>query len=645
MGLITLLRGFKSDLRYKECGAELEDWSALYVHRTEAHRVDLTDSRYATDFLPNPEDGRDIIDEEIALSYGRDQLKSCEYVHFQKCVVPPHPLLPTRIIFVGDTDDEVRLVAQDPDDPTYAPYVCLSHCWGESQPLRTLTTNFSSHLKHIPWAQIPKTFQDAIRYARGLQLWYIWIDSLCIIQDSPQDWQTESAKMADIYQNARVTLAASASRNSRSGLYHPPGIPSIPYGTIHYDRVSIGIRRLPRHPVYRRTDKGIEANNASFPLFTRAWVFQERLLSPRIIHFGAHEMFWECAQDAVCVCDRHRNEMSDWELLENQALSTKLAITEKLGMRDASAEMLGALWRDLVEEYSQLRLTQSGDKLPAITGLAKVMEDRRWEEEYAAGVWTGAKMDLLWVARTETDYGNAGEEVTTYPRAGYRTTGWRAPSWSWASVDAEIVWALSSKAGQGTFDEKSVLGEFLFESEFLMGKLKDRLKGVHRGKHGKDGVPTLKLTGQIAPGKVYVDIPTRGRDTWLQIKTDEGGVVWSRLPTREEWTDKYNYVQIDDPEDVVKLRRRGSATLRVTCMRMAIGSRRSPYGHGLAESSEYTLILVETKPASRKYRRVGAAIRILSSRGYALFSDGWAPSLFMAGEEREESEKTTLFIV
>ena len=255
---------------------------------------------------------------------------------------------------------------------------------------------------------------------------YIWIDSLCIVQDDVDDWLAESAKMADIYQNGYITIAASAGRGSRDGLYHTPGNPNIVFGTIDDDPVGVGLRRGTKHPVYRGTSATpVEDANADFPLFTRAWVFQERMLSPRVLHFGPHEMFWECRELGVCACNGHRMPMfSDSDLLANQSLSSKPGLSDRMGR--ASVVERAALWRDLVEEYSQLRLTKSSDKLPAIEGLAAVMKPMRWTEDYVAGMWTMTPMDLLWTAKTERDYTDEHTPITAYPRAGYRTQRWRA---------------------------------------------------------------------------------------------------------------------------------------------------------------------------------------------------------------------------
>ena len=103
--------------------------------------------------------------------------------------------IPRRLIYLSETDNETpRLIY-----PTqWLRYVALSHCWGESKPLSTTKVNEAARHLGIPSSQIPKTFQDAIRVTRWLGLQYLWIDSICIVQDDKADWETESSKVADM---------------------------------------------------------------------------------------------------------------------------------------------------------------------------------------------------------------------------------------------------------------------------------------------------------------------------------------------------------------------------------------------------------------------------------------------------------------
>lgn len=168
-------------------------------------------------------------------------------------------------------------------------YVCLSHCWGGSQPLRTLKSNLQLHKKSIPWSQIPRTFQDAITWTRMLGIKYIWIDSLCIIQDDNDDWEKESAQMMHIYQSSFLTLAASWSQGSDSGCFADSMEDYPIYQLTALDQQSgihcnVFARKSLPHWFINTSDR------KEFPLLTRGWVFQERLLSPRFLHFGKGEL-------------------------------------------------------------------------------------------------------------------------------------------------------------------------------------------------------------------------------------------------------------------------------------------------------------------------------------------------------------------
>lgn len=107
-------------------------------------------------------------------------------------------------------------------DGEQSAYVALSHRWGDHQPLRLLCDNLSDFRRNIPWSALPKTFQDAIVFARRLDMPYIWIDSLCIVQDSKEDWFVQSSKMAGIYEYASITLAATVASGGTAGCFVQP---------------------------------------------------------------------------------------------------------------------------------------------------------------------------------------------------------------------------------------------------------------------------------------------------------------------------------------------------------------------------------------------------------------------------------------
>lgn len=98
-------------------------------------------------------------------------------------------------------------------------YIAVSHCWGPSDRLTTLKSNILNHLEYIPFGALAVTFQDAVIIARELDVKYVWIDSLCIIQDDHSDWERQAVRMGDVYSNAYLTVAALGSSDDADGIF------------------------------------------------------------------------------------------------------------------------------------------------------------------------------------------------------------------------------------------------------------------------------------------------------------------------------------------------------------------------------------------------------------------------------------------
>ena len=190
-------------------------------------------------------------------------------------------------------------------------YAALSYCWGSARRITTSQTNIREFQAGIDWSALPKTFQEAIIVALRLEIRYLWIDALCIIQDDQIDWDTEAAKMGDIYQNSYLTIAATSSPSSeipflrpRPPEYKPKTIrffnphrlsnainnPSFFGGT--GDIIPLRIRQGPTlHGVHLSELLNPRIHGA---LTTRGWALQERVLSTRIVHFTDEGIKWEC---------------------------------------------------------------------------------------------------------------------------------------------------------------------------------------------------------------------------------------------------------------------------------------------------------------------------------------------------------------
>jgi hypothetical protein len=215
--------------------------------------------------------------------------------------------LPTRVLDVGPEPDSTPYIYISNRESRL--YICLSHCWGMTQCLTTTTSTLEERTRGIPWGDFPPTFQDAISLSRYLGIQYIWIDSLCIIQDNKPDWQREAALMGSVYGNSYLTIAATASSNSSGGLFrcHKSSLYKS-RNVIEITPVVLVRRPLP-HNLFERLDYQFNDTSTSHeafmsdnPLLTRAWVLQEHLFPPRVIQFTENGLIWECNSNLSCEC-------------------------------------------------------------------------------------------------------------------------------------------------------------------------------------------------------------------------------------------------------------------------------------------------------------------------------------------------------
>jgi hypothetical protein len=292
----------------------------------------------------------------------------------------------------------------------------LSHCWGSKLPLHTTKGNIRQREASIDWDDIPIVYRETIELARQLDVRYVWIDSLCIVQDDVDDWQQESAKMHHIYENAYLTVAATSSADCSESMirYHQDAIAvlegSTQYGT-HFSWLVLA--RETYHP-----NLDTDWYMSGWPLLHRAWVLQERILSSRVLHVSRGELIWECKEETVCECGKMR------PYGKNKDLHLVLDGKDSLLIQQA--------WRELVQVYSVLRLTKSSDKLPALAGLAQAFKKQRPGDRYLAGLWERSIIeDFLWYT-VQTSRWPHPQDLD------------RAPSWSWVTLNTKVCFATDS---------------------------------------------------------------------------------------------------------------------------------------------------------------------------------------------------------
>ncbi|KAF2419752.1 HET-domain-containing protein, partial [Tothia fuscella] len=269
------------------------------------------------------------------------------------------------MIYVGCSDKSLppRLCE---NIPGWVNYTTLSHCWGSHSPLTTTAATLSARKMGIPLDTMPQTFRDAIRLTQYLEVEYLWIDSLCIVQDDDSDWTHEAERMGQIYGSSCLTIAAVSAQDATQGLFsdrntsHEANIQSYP----------IFIRKAIDHlPFQKPLASSREVNK--FPLLNRKWCFQECLLSQRIINYTADEMVWQCQSLDHCECGHLRTSTSTLRSRFTRVLKyQKPSFKYNPIWRDAVAPNIWTIWREITVQYSTRVLTRETDMLPAIAGVA-----------------------------------------------------------------------------------------------------------------------------------------------------------------------------------------------------------------------------------------------------------------------------------
>jgi hypothetical protein len=294
-------------------------------------------------------------------------LDECSSRH-KKCRSTFGKPLPTRVLQLSGSlkHPVVRLI--ETQNMKGAQYCALSHCWGpiNKQPLRTISENYQHHRAEIPFEQLPISFRDTVTLARGLDINYVWIDSLCIIQDDENDWHSQAKVMGEVYRNAALVVAAAGAHDSSDGLF----ISERPFACARklpyiVDGVISGSFNMSPLPEGGKWPCG-------GPLNERAWALQERYLARRTIYFMPNRIFWKCSHLEMGEC-------SDQTDLFNENLS----------------------WLDMLESYSQKKLTRPEDRIHALRGIIDDMQkNRRDEFLFDCGVWSKLLYkQILWIQK------------------------------------------------------------------------------------------------------------------------------------------------------------------------------------------------------------------------------------------------------
>ncbi|KAF4627532.1 hypothetical protein G7Y89_g10619 [Cudoniella acicularis] len=343
--------------------------------------------------------------------------------------------MPLRIVDVGASESQtIRLHHSDGE---CVDYVALSYCWGSRQAI-VLTEKTITDWATLGFALsvLPQTVQDAITVTRNLGLRFIWVDSLCIMQDSDQDKRNEIGKMQAIYRNAYVTVVVACAADCHQGFITPQVsektvLPfSVPFRLADGQLDSIIIE-----PYFEYCPSGQEIN-------ARAWTLQERLISPRVLVFTNHpnQLYWDCQS----LIDSHggmKPTRRGWRSHAHAIGRLHPAIYNASGhsadssFADYDLANIRLEWRSIVEDYAFREISNDSDRLHAISSLAYLFAKVLPSDFYAAGLWldkADGYLDFVQMLQWRP-LNNIGKETLYYQH-------YTAPSWSWASVYARLTW-------------------------------------------------------------------------------------------------------------------------------------------------------------------------------------------------------------
>ncbi|KAI1350956.1 heterokaryon incompatibility protein-domain-containing protein [Xylaria sp. FL0043] len=324
---------------------------------------------------------------------------------------------PTRLLDVGlESDQQWKLHLSAKEEQT-TPYMTLSHCWGKSQFLKLEQSTLDAFCKGMPVSALPQTFRDAIEVARRCSVRYIWIDSLCIMQDSDDDWRKEASKMQMVYASSLCNIAASDATGAEEGIFRardPRYVESFIIRPQWEDCPPTD---------YLVCDKTAASHNLfNAPLVQRGWVLQERVLALRSLHFTKNQIFWQCRE--LSASENFPRDTLLGQFYPDLRLLDEITPTKEVKM----APEIFELWTHIVSEYSGCQLSFSKDKMIAICGVAHELR-RTTGDEYIVGLWRSRFcQSLCWYISKEDAPNNDAPK-------------YRAPSWSWASTDRKITYS------------------------------------------------------------------------------------------------------------------------------------------------------------------------------------------------------------
>ncbi|KAL3431738.1 heterokaryon incompatibility protein-domain-containing protein [Aspergillus tetrazonus] len=369
-------------------------------------------------------------------------ISDCNQKH-PNCLQDPksRSVLPRRLIEIGENG---FLKLREASLGEQGQYVALSYCWGGSQKFQTTKATIAERRNGFSIADLPKTIRDAIQVTQSIGLRYIWVDSLCIVQDDLPDKAQDIARMANVYKESYLTISASRASDAEEGFLSDNADKStglwkglIPVDYWVRSPTASTTQKALSHPGEKGTlwlldesDGVRELCQTSTSL--RGWCLQEHILSPRLLSYGRWPT-WRCRETTDADGGFYTSETRMRDItgtLEHRLLDIlfhfRRTRCSPQGVDMFTMTQLYQCWYAVVHDFSKRMISVSSDRFPAIGAIASEISELTGSG-YMAGLWEQNMLhDLMWSTK-------ATEWACRPPE-------WRAPSWSWASVDSTITY-------------------------------------------------------------------------------------------------------------------------------------------------------------------------------------------------------------
>lgn len=433
-------------------------------------------------------------------------IDSCKLLH-ESCPISAPQILPDRVIDCSNPDRPYIVIT---GGNRRGRYIALSYIWGGPQPLTT-THNITTYVKYgLEILDFPKTIREAILATSCLGVRFLWIDALCILQDSDEDKLIQIRMMAKIYRNSFLTLIAACGNNVNEGFLYQDRPQKVPDARIPYQCPDgrIGSVWIAAVLDARNDDASHSYYDELEPVNYRGWCLQERLLSPRCLIYASHTLQYYCQTETVNI-GQALCEPSTSLRLPNTLLWPSSA-KQLLPMPPSDQEKARQAWLSVIFDYTNRNITVPGDKLVALAGIVEEFH-RVYNTEYLAGLWQKTLLlDLLWTR-------SSAYEIWQRP------TNYRAPSWSWASIDGLVEYRY--------VELKKAKANCIIESEILNCQV---LLAREDMPFGAISAATLTLNSHIRKAKLESKSESGYVSAQLDSEAEPVKIGWADIDAMEK---------------------------------------------------------------------------------------------------------------